>query len=180
MLKFSFNGSDVRVVAALQVKNERLVEALVQKMTFLMTRLQQKVQGETLPRVTTRRSGKLSDSITNPRAEAVGETIVGKLSWAGGSAWYGRVFERGRRAYAINPLGTKGSIKNIRPHGKGTPRRFGQNVLSWVENGQRYYYPAVFIPAMTPHPFMAPALEEMRGEIVSGLRSAVLGVMKER
>lgn len=185
MFTVKFNSNDQRVRAALEAKNERLLNAVVDKMTFMMTKLQQKVVGETLPRVATRRSGKLADSITNPRAELSGTTVIGMLDYAGGAAWYGNVFEKGRKGYPVNPLGQAtgntgpGQARGGTPgRKKGEKRRFGANVLSWQEGGTWYYYPFVFIDPRAPTPFMAPALQEMKDEIVKGLKDSIVGVLR--
>lgn len=191
MFTVKFNSNDARVRQALEEKNAVLLNAVTQKMTFLMTKLQQKVVGETLPRVAARRSGNLAASIQNPRAELSGTTIVGMLDYAGGTAWYGLVFEKGRRGYAVNPL--KQATGNTGPgqkrggtYKKGRGRVYGANVLSWKADGSSsyppstggyYYYPYAFIPPRAATPFMAPALQEMKDEIVNGLRETITGVL---
>lgn len=176
-LKLSLNNTDVQVVAALEVKNQRLITALVDRMTFLMTKLQQKIVTEKLSgQVLNRRSGTLAGSITNPEAHVDGTTITGSLQWGGGPAWYGRVHEfGGTRGYAINPIYSRAQQRKI---GKGTLAPF--KVLRFIsKSGQVVFAPYVFHPALPKRSFMESSLEEMKGEIISGLKSAIVGVLKE-
>lgn len=183
-LKLSLGNSAAEVVVGFESVSGRLQAALVEKMTALMTRLQQKAQAAAPVR-----SGTLRDSIRNPQASAVGNKIIGTLEWGGPSTTssykggklfdYSQIVELGAVAHPINPLTTRGT----RLHQKNSPRRFGSDILS---NFYDIYKESKFIsatgvhhPGVTGTHFMGNALESMRSEIVSGLSQTINGVLAD-
>lgn len=175
MLKATLNNSDVRIEAALGVKSARLMEVLTAKMTVLMTRLQAKIVNEKLSgQVLSQRSGVAAGSVANPRAEVAGTSVVGILDWAGGPAWYLRLHNiGGDHEYAINPIYSASETRKL---GRGTlqPHR----VLHFLINGKDVFTRYVFHPPAKGRHFIEASVEEMRGQFVTGLKEALLGVMK--
>jgi len=172
MLRLTLNNTHAQVVAALQVKQDKLVSALLDKMTYLMQRLQQKIVGEKLSgQVLSRRSGRLADSIIAEPAILEGTDIVGRVAWAGGEAWYGKVHEFG---------GTRDFVINVQASRREWRRAgvLGKRALRFMLGGKEVFTPYVFHPPLPKRPFMAPSLEEMREEIKEGLRERILEVMR--
>jgi hypothetical protein len=96
MLTFSFNSTDVRVVASLREKGPRIIQAVAQKMEQLMIQLQAKIVGGKLQgQVLHHRTGKLANSIRVIPVTQSGSSIVGMVEGGGGPAFYGRIHEYG-------------------------------------------------------------------------------------
>lgn len=185
MLKISTGDTETRIIAALEVKNERLMNALITKMTGIMGKVQEKARANAAGPYS---KGALEDSITNPEAHAEGTSVVGTLQWGGGDAApYARVQEEGgiKDLYAINPLGKPNlvgkALGGTRSRIKGTSRRFGSDVLRFIgsRDGKVVFAPQVFHPRVEGKHFMANALESSRNEIIEGLKEVCLGIMRE-
>lgn len=162
----------------------RLANALIVKMTELMTRLQQKIRSGKL--AAHNKTGEVSDSIRNPRAEQEGTSIVGKLDWGGVYAYYmgktpltggvriydvAQILNYGAEAHPIGALTEAGT----RLHEKGMKRRFGSNVLAfeWEKTGKREFFRHVWHPGVKGIHFMEEALEEMKGEFTKGVNQVL-------
>lgn len=184
-IKFSFNGTDVKAKAELNDIVNRIGPALVQKMTLLMTRLQQKARAGTEIHV-------VKESIRNPRAEIQGTTIIGHLDWGGelttvqykGGRKYdlALIFEYGSKQHPINPLGQAGQLGGRRQRQKGgLPKRLGANVLVWpVPYTKGDYSGHVFTRYAFPkgivaEQYMRLAVDSMRQEFVEGLMDTIRG-----
>jgi hypothetical protein len=125
-------------------------------MTGLMIALAAHIVGEKLSgHVLHHRTGKLIDSVrlNPPQATATENEVVGGVQAGGGPAWYGRVWElEGFKAHEIVPVTKK--------------------ALAFMLDGKQVIVKRVMIPAQGPRPFMKPAFDEMREQIISGLQSA--------
>ena len=156
MLRIDFEGSDERLLAFVRSRMPVLLEALRIKMTGLMLMLQAKIVGEKLSgQVLHHRTGKLIDSIRlNPeQATATENEVTGGVQGAGSVAWYGRGWElTGFKAHEIVPVNKK--------------------ALAFMLDGKQVIVRRVMVPAQGPRPFMKPAFEEMREQIISGLQQA--------
>jgi hypothetical protein len=140
---------------ALRGKFPAVMEALARRMTYLALRLQQKIVTEKLSgQVLAHRSGKLAGSIVAYPAEEVGTRLVARVEGATPPAQYGIVHEfGGAKTYVINPVNKK--------------------ALRFMVGGKVVFAKYVFHPPLPKRAFMAPALEEMRDEILESLRQAV-------
>lgn len=164
MIRISFNTSDQRIVAALKIKAPQIISALVRKLTILMIRLQRRIVTEKLSgQVLHHRTGKLAGSIVAHPAEVRGSTISASVTGAGGSmaaGGYGRVHERGgTRAYEIVPV--------------------NKQALRFMLGGKEVFAKSVTHPPLPARPFMRPAIEEMKNEIISELQQTVGTLVKE-
>jgi hypothetical protein len=153
MLRITFDGSDQRVVTALRTKGPQIVQAIMRKLESLMLQLQAKITGEKLQgQVLQHRTGKLAGSIREIPVTSVGTLITGAVEGAGGPAWYGKLHEEGgtfpyhRKAQMTERLDAKGKMN----------KRLGKGTITFPERS-----------------FMRSSLEEMRGQIFEGLRTAV-------
>lgn len=176
-LTFTFSGSDIKVVADLNTKLDRLAPALVEKMTLLMTRLQQKARANTPIAM-------VKESIRDPRAEIQGSAVIGFLTWGGTPTTVSykggkefdiaQIFERGSRTHAINPLTTAGT----RSHIKGEKRRFGANILHFYSGGKEVFARYAFPKGIPAQHFMENAVNSMKTEFAEGLLQTIRGVMR--
>ena len=162
-----------------------LADMLTEKMTYLMTILQQKIRSGKLSSHNI--TGEVSDSIRNPRAEQEGENIVGKLDWGGVYAYYmgntpltggvrqydiAQILESGSKEHAISPLGEKGSEPF---HQTGLRKRYGANVLHFFSArlGKEVFADYVFHPGTKGIHFMEEGLQQMKGEAGTEIRKTV-------
>lgn len=174
-LKLSFNQTDIRVALSLKAKNNTLMDRLVPKMTYLMSRLQQKAQANI-----NSKSGDLAAGIQNPRAKEEGNKVIGELDWGlGASEPYARVQEYGgiKEMYAINPKAGVGAYRGGFAFGKyreAHPARAAKQNLAWVgPDGKWVYRKFVFHPKVQGQHFMANAVEQMRQEFITELKATV-------
>lgn len=187
-LELSLGSSGINLAANITVTSQLLVPALVEKMTFLMTKLQAKAQANA-PKLT----GKLAESIKNPRAEAEGNRVVGKLDWGGGDVskyaipqeiggkGYYQEDEQGDTVkYAINPKKGVGAYRGGKPFGKEVAAHGaipGKKVLAFIGTkayaGKQIFAPYVFHPPQTPKWFMRDSLAEMKLEIIQELSATL-------
>ena len=161
MIRLTFNNTDKLVVNWVQSKGNQLIDALQNKMSYLMILLQQKIVREKLSgQVLKHRSGKLAGSIVAYPATLEEGEIIGKVEGAGGPAWYGRVHEfGGSSSYPIVAVNKKALHFFI-----GSKEVFAKRVLH---------------PPLPQRAFMAPSLAEMKPEIVNGLAETVAIVMRK-
>lgn len=161
MLNISFEGTDQRVIQALEQKGPRLVEVLMGKLTELMLQLktyivEQKLSGQVL----SRRSGVLSGSIRAIPATLEGTKIVGAVEGGGGPAFYAAVHEYGGSApYQI--IATRA------------------RALAFVMGGKQVFANSVTHPPAIARPFMSTSLAENAATIEAELRAAVDQVVAE-
>lgn|SRR5437870_1270047 len=152
----SFEGSDVRVVAALEATGPNILAALVRKIEQIDLGLQQyivtqKLQGQVLHH----RSGKLASSVRIIPVVQQGTKISGGIQAAGGVAWYGRLHEYGgAAAYTIVPTNKK--------------------ALRFFVGGHAVFTKRVLHPPTLQRSFMRSSIEERREWIIGGLRAAMI------
>ncbi len=180
-LVISFNGSDIKVIESIQFKQNRVIEALVDKMELLMVRLQEKIRSKT--------SGRVAEAVRDPEAHEEGGRIVGTLkaggdpttvSYKGGKPFdITQILESGAKLHAINPLGVGGQLGGVRQHVTGGKKRLGANVLMWEGAKGKMFAAYVFHPGIPGSHFIAESVNEMRKEIREGLQSALNQVVTE-
>ena len=180
-------------------RSTALLEALEVKMTSLMTKLQEKARSNLEAKKSSKggeASGQLSDSISNPRADIEGSSVVGRLDWGEGAVdpitgyAYAKIQEYGgiKGQYPINPLGKAKvggrALGGTRPHGTGTPRRYGADLLYFIATGGEFEGSLIspkqaFRQAIEGKHFMRDSLDEMRESIITELRATILGTFEE-
>jgi len=206
MISFTWNNTDKELIARLQKKGPSVIQALIIKLNALMLRLQSKIvneklrEGNPLHTIT----GNLARSIVAIPAVFEADRVIARVEGASGTAWYGRVHEfGGTGAYDIYPVNKKalaffsnkwtmvpggGMMLRTEPvtHGKGIiqamrstgPKRRAAGIAAFGASGG-IVTKHVLHPPMPKRPFMAPALEEMRGVIISELNDAIMNTLKE-
>lgn len=191
-LIISLNGTDVKVIESIQFKHDRVIGALVDKMEFMMVKLQNKMREKT--------KGRVAEAIRNPRAYVEGGRITGAIdaggdpttvSYKGGKSFdITRILNEGAIPHRIDPLlqatGLTGPGQprgGTRKHGKGEVRRFGSNVLSFFSRnvGKQVFASALYgksqHPGITGAHFIENSVNEMRKEISEGLRQTLNDIM---
>lgn len=171
-IRFSFNGTDRQIINALQQRQARLIQALTAKMTFLMVKLQNKIQLKLSGEILKNRSGSLFRSIQTQPATFDGINIIGVVTGAGGDASYGQVPETGgTKWYRIAPVNKKAlsfmaSAEVL-------------NVLRGELDAKQAVVASVWHPPAIKRPFMSTSLQESITDIETGLKETIIGVMKE-
>ena len=186
-VKFTFGGTDARVIAWLHGKGQTIVAAIASRLTLLMLKLEQHIVRDKLSgQVLQRRTGKLGGSIHAMPTEAQGTTLIGQVVGASGPAWYGRVHEYGgKAAYDIFPI--RGKALAFFPQGYSQVSG-GRQILRGMKqttNLQRrskaiidfgaaggVVVKSVHHPPLPMRAFMRPASAEMREQIVQELQAA--------
>lgn len=173
MISFDLNGTDVRVAASLHTRSNNIVAALAERMTSLMSQLQERIQDNYLSgQVLNVQSGQLREGVKVYPTQVEGEEITGRVI---SETWYGRIqTEGGTRTYAINPIYTRSESRRI---GRGTLQPY--KVLHFEIGGREIFARYAFRPPLKSRPFMQPALESMKSEIIEGLKDAVLRAVIE-
>lgn len=159
-LQLTFNKDDL---ISLVQKRDRLVSALLEKMTYSMVRLQEKIVGEKLSgQVLNKQSGRLASSIKALPAQLQGGEIVGTVIQDESIAPYGPTLEYGTSSfYEIYP-------------GKKALKLIAEEISS-----KPVYAAHVTHPPFRARAYMHSALEESRAEIEAGLYQTVVEVMNE-
>lgn len=182
-ITFTFSGTDLKVVADLNTKLDRLAPALVEKMTLLMTKLQQKARDNT-------RIGSVKESIRDPRAEIDGTKVIGYLTWGGepttvsykgGKSFdIALIFEQGTKQHAINPLGAKGQLGGRRLHHvAGSKKRIGADVLHFYVGGKDVFARYAFPKGIVAEHYMEKAVSSMKVQFAEGLLQTIKGVIRQ-
>jgi hypothetical protein len=144
--------TDIDVIAAsIEAKMELLESALVQKVDYVDTLLQQgiqeKLQGPVLNVIT----GKLLRSVEVIPAVSDGATVTGSVQAGGGAAFYGRFQEEGTGPYDI--IATKA------------------RVLAFPIGGEMIFRKSVHHPGLPARSFVGSTVEEQRAAIVAELQA---------
>lgn len=200
MINITFNSTDKRLAAFLERKRPQIVEQLADTLDTLMLELQRRVQQKLSGEVLQHRSGKLLGSVVKEPVQVSSNRISGRVTAAGGPAFYGRIQEAGgTRQYEILPKNKKalaffgsGSVggaiaaSNVPfTPGKSTVRglytRSGANRGS-LKPGRLGTFGQlggvvvrkVIHPPIVARPFMRTSLLELQGEIIEKLRAAAM------
>ena len=165
-------------------RGSMFVEALTNKLTFLMLKLQQHIVKDKLSgQVLSRRSGKLANSIVAYPATVEGEQLIGRVQGASGPAFYGRYHEFGGKGYydiypknklalAFFPMGAS----NV-PGGKQILRGMSQmsNLKRRASSITKFAGAGGVVVKHVHHPplpqrsFMASSAADMREQIINEL-----------
>lgn len=204
MISISFNRTDARLNAALAAKGPRIVRAIAEGMDEAMLALQRRVQEKLSGEVLEHRSGKLVGSVQHPPVEADESKILGRVTAAGGPAFYGRIQEAGgTRTYDIYPVNKlalaffpSGSVGGHISAGTGSllPGKRSVRGLYFRSGSKRGDLKAsqygtfgqlggivvkhVVHPPLPARPFMRPSLDEMQTEIVGRITRAAVKALK--
>ena len=172
MLTISFNGTDKSLPTTIAAKADAAASALTDKLNELDLQVQQYIVGEELHgQVLQHRSGKLAGSIRAIPATQSGTEITGAVEGGGGPAFYARVHEYGgEEEFIISPVNAKALM-------------FQMNGETIVIAGSEKSLPSVFAkrvvhPPLPARPFMRPALDFMKPQIVEGLQEALSEAME--
>lgn len=182
-IKLQLDSSEARVIKAFEGRGAQITEALLEKMTFLMRELQNKIRNEKLSGLPYSQTGALAASIANPRADKEGKKIVGKLDWGGGdAAAYAKLQEYGgiKQSYIINVKDSVGPYHGGVMHGKQIPPHaaiVGKRALSflWGKTGKREYFENVRHLKVAGKHFMRDSITEMEDTIIRGLQETIIG-----
>ncbi len=155
MIQLSFNGTDVRVISALDRMGPAVLASLARRIDVIDLHLQQhivtqKLQGQVLHH----RTGKLASSVRIVPVHNIGSRLSGGVEAGGGPAWYGRLHEfGGAGAYTIVPVQRK--------------------ALHFMVGGADVFARRVRHPAAAERSFMRSSFEENREWIVAQMREAM-------
>ena len=186
---FSLNNTDVVIAQKFRSRSTALINALADKMLFLMTKLQDKARRYQTMTAKDVPSERVQESIQNPSAEIQGGKIVGHLDWGNVPVQYmggevfdlAQIFEKGAKPHAINPLTDPITGKGTRRHDKpGAKTRFGTGakVLRWEEGGKAVFRHYTFHPGLPATHFMSNAVADMREEFREQLMSVVYDALE--
>lgn len=177
-LRVTYGDTDVRVAIAFKQKTDVMMTRLTEKMTYLMTRLQEKARGNI-----NSRSGKLAEGIENPRAHTQGNQVIGELDWGrGDSAPYAKTVEDGfNKMIAINPKAAIGAYRGGFAFGAYRPAHGATKAKSALmfyssRLGKKVFADFVFRPPIVGQHFMARAVTEMKAEYVAELKATINGL----
>lgn len=150
----------LRATIKLPTLPERLVEIIADKVTLLMLKLQQHIVGQKLSgQVLKPRSGKLLESVQPDETRVSGAVIMGSVRAGGDQAFYAPFHEHGgSRPYDIYPLSKQALFFN------------------W--QGKDWLVRHVVRKPLPARPYMSTSLEEMKEEIVTGIRQAVMEALQ--
>lgn len=160
MLTISFNGTEKSLPSTVAAKADLAASALTDKLNELDLQVQQYIVGEELHgQVLQQRTGKLAGSIRMIPAARRGTEITGAVEGGGGPAFYARVHEYGgEKQYMIAPVNVL--------------------ALKFQIGGETIFAKRVNHPPLPARPFMRPALEHMKAQIVDGLQETLREVME--
>ena len=160
MLTISFNGTDKSLPSTVAAKADAAASAVTDKLNELDLQMQQYIVGEELHgQVLQQRTGKLAGSIRMIPAAQSGTEITGAVEGGGGPAFYARVHEYGgEKEFIISPVNAK--------------------ALMFQMNGETIFAKRVVHPPLPARPFMRPALDFMKPQIVEGLQETLREVME--
>lgn len=153
---FTVDFDGTRAIARFDAMPGRVRDALLAKVEVLRQKLEAKIKGKLTGQVLNRRSGALFRSIFSERIDQ-------------GNAIYGRAASSGDVKYAaIHEFGGKTPAHDIIPT--------KAKALAFIVGGKMQFAKIVHHPGsvMPERSFMRSSLSDMRDEIVSGLKSAVL------
>ena len=171
-IRFSLDRTDEKVIVALQQRRDILIDALTQKMSYVMLQLQRKVQQKLSGEVLQNRDGVLYNSVQVQPTTFNGKEIIGAVTAAGGPAKFGQVFEYGgTRTYKITPVDKKALAFMV-----------GANALDVLRgdlSSKAVVVKSVWHPPAIKRPFMSTSLDESIGSIREGLRDAIGAVLEE-
>lgn len=171
-MRFTLDGTDQKVIAALRLRSSKLIDALTNKMSFLMLKLQQKVQLKLSGQVLQNREGVLFSSVQVQPTTFDGVQITGAVTAAGGPASFGKAFEfGGQRTYKISPINKKALALMAGP---GI-----LDVLRGQVASKSVVVAYVWHPPTAKRPFMAPSLAESIDSMRSGFEETIISVLRE-
>jgi hypothetical protein len=162
-LTISFDSAKLDALRdRLAEKQGQIIEVLTVKTSAILFQLQAKIQAKLSGEILKPQTGALRSSVTVEGPTVDGAVIRGSVGVAEGpTSGYAR----------IHTLGHSGVYEII-----ATKRR----ALAFMLDGKKTFAKRVSHPAIPAKPFVHPALEENRSEIIQELAQAVASVLKEK
>lgn len=186
-IEITFEGSEEKIIKALEAKNLVLIEKVVDKMTLLLEQLQLKIRGRIHSD-----TGKLADSVKDPKVSVEGSVVRGTLEIGEGAVSeqgfpYAQAVESGFKRPAIKPLTKEGIRMYLNPkgqwrrgHKKGAIKRTGANALKITPKTGDIIFRAAAKPAVFEGEFfvrdsVAEMMDVVDEEMMKTIREAITG-----
>jgi hypothetical protein len=162
-LKLSFDSAKLDALRErLQEKQSQSIDALTVKTSAILFQLQAKIQAKLSGEVLKVKTGALRSSVSVSGPVVEGGTIRGSVGIPEGpTSGYAR----------IHTLGHSGAYEII-----ATKRR----ALAFMLDGKKTFAKRVSHPSIPATPFVHPALEESREEIIRQMAETVADVLREK
>jgi hypothetical protein len=193
VIELTFNNSDQRLLSTLKDKHQSLLTNLTRQMDILLLKMLQRVQQKMSGEVLNQRSGALKDSAHAVPAAMEGDSLTGGVQWGAGPAsayafvqeyggkGYYDIYPVNKKALAFFPSGAAGFATlssgrqvNARQilNSMRNPNMRTRGVAQFSAAGG-IVVKSVHHPPLPARPIGQPTLDEMKGEIVTGLQGAV-------
>jgi len=153
VIEVSYAGTDKLILSAIEAAVERVGPAVATALDAKDAEMVGWIQGEELHgQILNQRTGKLAGSIRFIPARQEGTSIIAQVEGAGGTAFYGNIFETGGSGpFDIYPVNKQALWWEGAPH----PVRHVRH------------------PGIPSKPFMAPALQHFTPELVAAVETAI-------
>lgn len=154
-VEISFAGTDELLLKVVLAKAPDITAAVMARMDALDAQtvgniVSKHLAGPTGATTLQQRSGKLAGSVRQHPARLEGDSVIGEVEGAGGTAWYGRLHQ-------------DGGTFNVTRKRKGRDSKTG-----------RFRSPISEYSVTFPkRPWMTTGFEEMQGKILAGIEDAI-------
>lgn len=163
----------------LRERGDSIVDAITERMTLEMFKLQSEIVGTELPNFFPNGAPNIASTVRANPAELQGTVIVGSVE-AGGPRTTKTTLKSGALVdyAAVQHEGINHSYEILPFNKKALAFELGGAQLNlFLEGGNKVVVRRVMHPGLRPRPFMTSGLEAMREEIISGLQEAFAEAM---
>lgn len=175
MVKVELENGD-EVAAQIRAIPDQLQAAIGGRLGAEAERVAERVRANASGGVVRERTGTLAGSVAVQAVETEGGKSSVAITAAGGDAWYGKVLERGTKAFEergrFRPAGT------LSKKGRKLKARAGAHAMKFVAGGSTVFAKVVEHPEIARRPWFTGALESLEDSILRGLAETVADVVE--
>ena len=163
-------------IARMEATANDLMTEITRRLDYEAGLVAEKIRANASGGVVQERTGRLADSVQQQDVQQHGLTASVTITGSGGDAFYGKILERGTKAYEIDAryqaagtLTAKGRTRRKALYGATEKTRY----MKLFVGGQMMFRKSVQHPAIAKHPWFSSVLDEFTPRIVEDVATGV-------
>jgi hypothetical protein len=169
------------VIAKMENTANDLMAEITRRLDYEAGAVADRIRANASGGIVQAQTGRLADSVLEGDVQQAGLTASVTITAAEGDAFYGKILERGTKAY---PIGARfREAGTLSPKGRKLKARFGATAetryMKIFTGGETIFRKLVEHPAIAKHPWFSSVLDEFTPRIVEGVAEGVGKALEE-